>query len=73
MPGPEDGFNGHLKQSGDGECEREARLITLVFNGIDRLPGDSQGSRQVVLSPASLRAQLGKTVLHRERNITYSI
>src|SRR5690554_5286776 len=57
-------LNGGLEVSGDGECERQARVVAALLNGIDGLPGDLEGLGQSGLRQSRRLSQFFEFVAH---------
>src|SRR5579862_8229199 len=60
----EDVFDRLAKQLRNLEYQRQARIVLLRFDRVDRLPRDAELFGEVRLSPVELPAQIANAVFH---------
>ena len=62
-------FNLGSQHPGDCKSERQAGIVTFIFNCVDGLPGNGKASCKFALRPAFLHAKWFQFVLHRKRRL----
>jgi hypothetical protein len=59
-----DGIDRHSKNLGHSERERQARIIFVCFNGIDRLAGYAEPDGQIGLADPGFGPQRAQAIFH---------